>query len=804
MPERCPQCGSSLLRPLSGGSAIGQKLPPTLPPPAVAVAPAPVAHTPPVVAAEKTAPSSGQKKSWLPIVGAAVGVALLAFVLLSGHKDTDRQMAEVAKQYENAVGVVVIAGQQDGQPFSQPIATAWAVGDKVFASNGHVTEPVIKALTNGFSVFIVLNKNPDKKFQVTAALTHPQYNTQPVNLDGKEPAVPVYDVGLLFVDSPVPNKLKIAPTAELQKLDSGYRVAYLGFPMEGLAGDGVDIHNPVANMQSGIITSTTDYWLAKAPFEKSLLLSHNLAAVGGASGSPIFNGAGEVVGILSAGNIIGQVDAQTGKVTRAPSAALINFAQRIDVLGDIYPKYSSAADMRSASPVNAAGKPRASKTGGHILVKWRQNPNVMSVRTFMNSTLAREVKTFQHVGGGRLQLLDIPTGKDMVGTLAAYRANNLIEYAEPDYVMHLADLPNDPAVTNGLQWALHNIGSTTGNSSTAMSRSSSFMPRSAWTLSAHSSGQKVAKARSISSKPAALAAGGVDIGAEEGWQIRNSAEDIIVAVIDTGVDYNHPDLAANMWHNPNPNAASGTDGAYGFNAVANNGDPLDDNGHGSHVAGIIGAVGNNNVGVCGVAWRVKIMACKCLDADGSGEYSTIIAAIEYAIEKGAKVMNLSLGGNEKSQALLEAFDHARKAGVIMVVAAGNDGQNIDIETNKDYPAAFNETEDNVISVGAVDQFGMPADFSNYGAHDVNLFAPGVGIYSTFKNGGYETLDGTSMATPYVTGALALVLANAKPGENYSDAIQRLLNNAQPLPSLTGKCVTGGMLNIARALKASGS
>jgi S1-C subfamily serine protease len=149
--------------------------------------------------------------------------------------------------------------------------------------------------------------------------------------------VPAYDIGILTVDAPVPNRFKLASEAELRKLDSGYRVAYLGFPMEGLSGGGVDAHNPVANMQSGILTSVTDYWLAKAPFEKSLLLSHNLGAAGGSSGSPIFNAQGEVVGVLSAGNIIGQLDMATGKPARAPSAVMINYAQRIDILKDIYP-----------------------------------------------------------------------------------------------------------------------------------------------------------------------------------------------------------------------------------------------------------------------------------------------------------------------------------------------------------------------------------------------------------------------------------------------------------------------------------
>jgi subtilisin family serine protease len=163
-------------------------------------------------------------------------------------------------------------------------------------------------------------------------------------------------------------------------------------------------------------------------------------------------------------------------------------------------------------------------------------------------------------------------------------------------------------------------------------------------------------------------------------------------------------------------------------------------------------------------------------------------------------MNLSLGASEGSRALLEAFQHARSAGVIMVCAAGNESADTDIETNKSYPAAYSDTEDNVISVGAIDRFGQPASFSNYGEHSVHLFSPGVDILSLSKDDGYVSLSGTSMATPMVTGAFALVLANAPPGENYTDAINRLLHNTRTLPGLAGKCMTGGMLYLPGALK----
>ena len=293
----------------------------------------PAAEAKPSATPERSHGSHGPAKILLAIGAAALLILLLAALAgmaLMRH-GSDESLAEAAQKYEQAVGVVVLTGNEG--PF--PFGTAWALGDHVLATNSHVAKPVGEILQKGGAVYVVLNKNPDKKFRITQAVVHPLYEGSHPNMDGHESAVPAYDVGLLVVQEKLPVAFHIAPQSELKKLRSGYRVAYLGFPSEGMAGGGVDPHNPVATMQSGIVTSVTDWWLSKADFDKALLVQHNLAATGGASGSPIFNANGEVIALLSAGNIIGQVQVGpdgSAQVIRAPSAAMVNFAQRADLL----------------------------------------------------------------------------------------------------------------------------------------------------------------------------------------------------------------------------------------------------------------------------------------------------------------------------------------------------------------------------------------------------------------------------------------------------------------------------------------
>ena len=365
---------------------------------------------------------------------------------------------------------------------------------------------------------------------------------------------------------------------------------------------------------------------------------------------------------------------------------------------------------------------------------------------------------------GHLQVLGLPEGATVAETIQAYRDSGLVEYAEPDYTIH-ADLdPNDPSYVNGTLWGLKNTGQSGGRA-------------------------------------------GVDIGAAEAWALTHDASTVVVAIIDSGIRATHQDLAANLWVNPGEIAGNGVDDdadgyvddINGINTIKSNGNPADDLGHGTHVAGIIGAVGNNGIGVAGVAWKVRLMALKFLDSAGDGATSDAIACIDYARLKGAHLINASWGDAGYSLSLYNAIARARDDGIIFVAAAANSGKNNDLTPN--YPSSY--PLDNIVAVGAIDRSGNIPSFSNYGARSVHLMAPGKDVYSTWYTGdsAYASESGTSMATPYVAGALAVLKARY-PGENYRQLIARLLANTQPLASANGKCLTGGMVNLATALQAT--
>jgi subtilisin family serine protease len=370
----------------------------------------------------------------------------------------------------------------------------------------------------------------------------------------------------------------------------------------------------------------------------------------------------------------------------------------------------------------------------------------------------------EHAAIGNLQVLEVPAPLNIEAVLKHLRASDLFEYVEADVMVQGSYVPNDPLLRNGTLWSLDNIGLNGGTA-------------------------------------------GADIDAPEAWDIHRDASGIIVAVIDSGVRYTHQDLNANMWRNWGETPGNGrdddgngyVDDRFGINAISNSGNPADAHGHGTHVAGIIGAVPENGIGGAGVAFRVQIMALRFEDAQLHGWVSDAIECIDYARRYGARIINASWADRVEydSDALRDAIAAARDAGIIFIAAANNEAINNDDAPV--YPANF--PLDNIVSVAATDNNDELALWSNYGPRTVHLAAPGQGIYSTWATGdnAYHELSGTSMAAPHVAGSCALVWARF-PWLNYREVIERVLRTTDPLPSLNGRVATGGRLNLRRALE----
>jgi subtilisin family serine protease len=293
------------------------------------------------------------------------------------------------------------------------------------------------------------------------------------------------------------------------------------------------------------------------------------------------------------------------------------------------------------------------------------------------------------------------------------------------------------------------------------------------------------------------------IQAPKAWLKTIGSDKIVIADIDTGIDYNHKDLINNIWRNPREvrndgqdNDGNGyTDDVVGWDFANNDPLPFDDNGHGSHTSGSIAATGGNGIGTSGVAQRAQIMGLKFLDADGSGTTENAIRAINYAVENGAVILSNSWGGDEYSKALEDAIAEAGIHNVLFVAAAGNDGTNND--TQPMYPAAYNLP--NVIAVAASDKDDLLTDYSNFGVNSVHIAAPGDAVWSTVPDNKYEVNSGTSMACPHVAGAAAL-LKSFRPQLSALQIKKILMDSVDKLPDYADKIASGGRLNVARALE----
>ena len=348
--------------------------------------------------------------------------------------------------------------------------------------------------------------------------------------------------------------------------------------------------------------------------------------------------------------------------------------------------------------------------------------------------------TEQRVIGAGTHVLRVSTGR-VLTTIARLKTNPYVRYAEPDYLVRADMTPNDP-LYNKL-WGMPKI---------------------------------------VSNKA---------------WDITTGSKGIVVGVVDTGIDYNHPDLADNVWSNAGSINACPA-GTHGFNVLTNSCDPMDDHNHGTHVSGTIGAIGNNGMGVIGVDPTVSIMGLKFLNSGGSGSTSGAIAAIDWAVKAkvagvNVRVLSNSWGGGGYSQALKDEIDKAGARDILFVAAAGNYGR--DNDSTPFYPCSYHAA--NEICVAASDSHDRLASFSNYGVGSVDLAAPGTDILSTIRGGAYGTMSGTSMATPHVSGTAALVLS--KDYESVWALKATILSSVDPIAAAAGKTTTGGRLNADQAI-----
>jgi thermitase len=444
--------------------------------------------------------------------------------------------------------------------------------------------------------------------------------------------------------------------------------------------------------------------------------------------------------------------------------------------GVLQQKYSTAPPV--AETLGQRSKPLRAE----VIVRFRENTPVSKVKEIAARLNDRFEDKFENIGN--LAVIEDIDGYNVQTVLAQYRALDEVEYAEaneeirldpdirnyrrdtraPNYpdVEYQAAGPNDPKWSE--QWSLDNTGQRGGKL-------------------------------------------GSDIRAINAWGRTRGSERVVVAVIDSGVEYTHPDLMNNIWIRPARISAYtddelGTiDDEYGYNAVDNTGDPMDDNGHGTHCAGIIGAEGNNELGIAGINWKVEIMPLKFISSNGSGTTKDAIECINYVIDRkragvNVRIISASWGSTAKSSALGEAIKRAGEEGILFIAAAGN--SSADSDRMPHYPAGYDLP--NLISVASSDRNDQLSSFSNYGAKSVHIAAPGSEILSTWLGGQYEEHSGTSMATPEVAGVAALVLT-MEPKLSVKELRERLLSSVDKLDTLKGKVSSGGRLNAARAVGA---
>ena len=433
----------------------------------------------------------------------------------------------------------------------------------------------------------------------------------------------------------------------------------------------------------------------------------------------------------------------------------------------------------TADPPYRETEVRVRREVAEVLVRFRPGTDVEAMDLIATEHHDLVQDEIESVNG--LAVIQDEDGLTAEEVAAEYRSLSEVEYAEPNYRISL-----EPVFAGG---NLHYPSSAVLDESLSEELNDPMFSDQ-WSL--ENTGQRGGKAKA-------------DINARLAWEKSTGSRKVVVAVLDSGVDYTHLDLINNMWVRP-PEVAEYTDDElgtiddqHGYNAVDNSGDPMDDNGHGTHCAGIIGAEGGNNLGIAGVNWKVEIMPLKFMSAGGFGTTKDAIEAINYVIERkregvNVRIISASWGSTQKSKALEDAIRTAGDEGILFIAAAGN--ASTDNDKRPHYPASYEL--DNVISVAALNRQDELASFSNYGAKSVHIAAPGAEILSTWLNGAFEEHSGTSMATPEVSGVAALVLS-VNPKLSLKDLRERLFDSVDKLDTLEGKVSTGGRINAARAV-----
>ena len=419
----------------------------------------------------------------------------------------------------------------------------------------------------------------------------------------------------------------------------------------------------------------------------------------------------------------------------------------------------SPAGLTGAVPINTVPTDTvpAKHAADQLIVQFTEEAldDPLLMQTLRDVQAQRGHITLESTPGG-IELWQV--GPHLSEARASWSADPRLLMVEPNYQLTLAEtVPDDERYDQ--MWALDNTGQTGGKID-------------------------------------------ADIDAPEAWDLQTGSGEIVIGVIDSGIDYNHPDLANNIWINPGEIAGNGidddgngyVDDIHGWDFASGDSDPMDGNGHGTHVAGTIAATGNNAEGVVGVNWNAKLMALRFLNNSGSGSIYNALAALEYATMMGADITNNSWIGDPYTPALQTAISRAEAAGSLYVVCAGNNSN--DNDSNPEYPASY--LGSNVISVAATNHNDALAPYSNYGATSVHVAAPGSSILSTKPGGGYTTKSGTSMASPHVAGVASLLLSKRSdltPG----DVRQAIMQGTDQLSNLEDKILSGGRLNAYGAL-----